>query len=95
MPEPEAMQYEKTLRKMATKGVVQLFNALRQAQKTAQEAESEGIQKNTAQVPVVSKKAFLQAMKEDSTPEIQKPAFLRDDFNTSAEKHWENADEVF
>lgn len=53
--------YEKSLRKIATRGgniiavhsspkylVVQLFNALRAAQKTAEELEADGIQKNVS-----------------------------------------------
>lgn len=47
-PDYSTLEYEKTLRKTSTKGVVQLFNALRAAQKSVQELESEGIQKNVA-----------------------------------------------
>ena len=62
IPTHQSTDYEKSLKKLATRGglilyrlmyllrfvVVQLFNALRAAQKTAEELEADGIQKNTA-----------------------------------------------
>jgi hypothetical protein len=46
IPDHSTMDYEKSLRKTATHGVVELFNALAAAQKTAQQIASEGVQKN-------------------------------------------------
>ncbi|KAJ3305257.1 hypothetical protein HDV03_001855 [Kappamyces sp. JEL0829] len=105
IPDHSTTDYEKKLRKVATRGVVQLFNALRAAQKTAQDLALEGIQKNAAIVPSVSKQSFLQSLKQDerrdrpatpatsaSTAEQSIP-FLREEFSRTAPKHWDQDDD--
>jgi hypothetical protein len=94
------MDHEKKLRKLATKGVVQLFNALRAAQKSAQEVASEGIQKNTDSVPLITKHVFLKSLSQTSctSKKIESgrdvAPFLRDDFMTcKAVKHWDEEEE--
>lgn len=88
---------EKVLKKVATKGVVQLFNAIKQAQKVAN--ESTGIQKNIKELPAVTKKTFLKALKnesekiESSQPEKPTVGFLKDDFALKESKHWDEEDE--
>jgi hypothetical protein len=89
-PGPETLSYEKTLRKVATRGVIQLFNALRQVQKEVKELNEDGIQKHAAEVPLVSKSVFLKALKEPSNE--QKVSFLKDDFVLKTTKHWDEED---
>ncbi|KAI9209775.1 Rrp15p-domain-containing protein [Polychytrium aggregatum] len=81
VPDHTTTDYEKKLRKLATKGVVQLFNAIRAAQKSADEV-STGVQKNNQAVPVVSKSSFLDMIKRpqksasgstDETPKQSQP----------------------
>ncbi|KAJ3290356.1 hypothetical protein HK104_006833 [Borealophlyctis nickersoniae] len=63
LPTHTTTDYEKKLRKVATRGVVKLFNAIRVAQNTAEEVKSTGIQKNAAAAPIISKNTFLDMLK--------------------------------
>ncbi|KAJ3050096.1 hypothetical protein HK097_008919 [Rhizophlyctis rosea] len=63
IPTHATTDYEKKLRKVATRGVVKLFNAIRVAQKTAEEVNAEGVQKNTAAAPIIAKSSFLDMLK--------------------------------
>jgi predicted DNA-binding antitoxin AbrB/MazE fold protein len=88
-PTNDTLPYEKSLKKIGTRGVVQLFNALRQAQKVDLE-EGEKVTKDT----------FLKALKvkgieknEETRAEKIVP-FLRKDFATEkATKHWDEEEE--
>ncbi|KND02170.1 uncharacterized protein SPPG_02662 [Spizellomyces punctatus DAOM BR117] len=71
IPDHTTTDYEKKLRKVATRGVVKLFNAIRVAQKTAEEVKADGVQKNAATVPVLSKNSFLNMIKSDAKDESQ------------------------
>lgn len=102
IPDHTSTDYERQLKKLATKGVVQLFNALRQAQKTAAEVEAEGIQKNASEVPLVSKEAFLKSLQKKSLKDAEEEVkraetavpFLRDNFSTAKNsKHWNEEDD--
>jgi hypothetical protein len=94
--DPTALGDEKTLRKMATAGVVKLFNALTKAQTAAQKAEdaqggmeSFGGRKN---VEHQTRKAFEQGIKNSSsssshpTPGKKDWDALRDDYMTNKTK---------
>ncbi|KAJ3033678.1 hypothetical protein HDV00_005897 [Rhizophlyctis rosea] len=75
IPTHATTDYEKKLRKVATRGVVKLFNAIRVAQKTAEDVKAEGIQKNTTAAPIISKTSFLDMLKGGPTKaEETKPA---------------------
>ncbi|KAI8920635.1 Rrp15p-domain-containing protein [Entophlyctis helioformis] len=65
-PSHATMDHEKKMRKLATRGVVQLFNAIRAAQKSTQELQGDGIQKNSTEAPSVSKETFINTLKEES-----------------------------
>ncbi|KAL2911951.1 hypothetical protein HK105_208561 [Polyrhizophydium stewartii] len=72
IPDHTTTDYEKKLRKIATRGVVQLFNAIRMAQKDADALQSDGVQKHTSEethkpdlVASVSKQTFLKALKDE------------------------------
>ncbi|KAJ3186253.1 hypothetical protein HDU85_007693 [Gaertneriomyces sp. JEL0708] len=66
-PDHSTTDYEKKLRKIATRGVVKLFNAIRVAQKSAEEVKSSGpVQKSAEIAPVVSKNTFLDMIKSDT-----------------------------
>ncbi|KAJ3018913.1 hypothetical protein HKX48_002560 [Thoreauomyces humboldtii] len=74
VPEHTTTDYEKKLRKVATRGVVKLFNAIRVAQKTAEDVRSDGIQKNADAAPLISKNTFLDMIKpptEKTTVELK------------------------
>ncbi|KAI9336809.1 hypothetical protein BDR26DRAFT_864661 [Obelidium mucronatum] len=58
---------EKRLRKVATRGVVKLFNAIRVAQKTVESVKADGVQKNADKISALSKGGFMQMIKESST----------------------------
>ncbi|KAI8818359.1 Rrp15p-domain-containing protein [Fimicolochytrium jonesii] len=66
--------YEKRLKKVATRGVVKLFNAIRVAQKTAEETKLEGIQKNKDAAPVITKNTFMDMLKAQEKPAAGKGA---------------------
>jgi Rrp15p len=61
------VEYERTLRKTATKGVVTLFNAIRASQTKAQEAQSQSTNLSRNQreekVKEMSKEGFLTLLK--------------------------------
>ncbi|KAJ3170568.1 hypothetical protein HDU88_008469 [Geranomyces variabilis] len=63
VPDHTTTDYEKKLRKVATRGVVKLFNAIRVAQRTAEEVKSDGVLKNRDAAPVISKNTFLDMIK--------------------------------
>ncbi|KAJ3161310.1 hypothetical protein HDU86_007092 [Geranomyces michiganensis] len=63
VPDHTTTDYEKKLRKVATRGVVKLFNAIRVAQRTAEEVKSDGVLKNRDTAPVISKNTFLDMIK--------------------------------
>ncbi|KAI9099934.1 Rrp15p-domain-containing protein [Phlyctochytrium arcticum] len=65
-PTHSTTDYEKQLRKVATRGVVQLFNAIRVAQKTAEEIKAETVQKNATTAKVVSKNTFMEMINKNS-----------------------------
>eukprot|EP00842_Homolaphlyctis_polyrhiza_P006340 jgi/Hompol1/6707/HPOL_001638-RA len=66
IPDHTTTDYEKQLRRLATRGVVQLFNAIRTAQNTTKQLVSDGIQKHVAKAPEVTKDSFIKALKEES-----------------------------
>ncbi|GAO49106.1 Rrp15p-domain-containing protein [Saitoella complicata NRRL Y-17804] len=66
----EVLEYEKALRKVAQRGVVKLFNAVRLSQLKAEEARDEGmrsgivgVDKRTQKVAEMSKTSFLDLIK--------------------------------
>ncbi|KAJ3415970.1 hypothetical protein HDV05_003567 [Chytridiales sp. JEL 0842] len=76
-PEAPSDDFEKRLRKVATRGVVKLFNAISAAQKTADAVKANGVQKNAKLAPKLSKGSFLELVKsttsakeESSTPVV-------------------------
>ncbi|KAI8588730.1 Rrp15p-domain-containing protein [Geranomyces variabilis] len=75
VPDHTTTDYEKKLRKVATRGVVKLFNAIRVAQRTAEEVKSDGVLKNRDAAPVISKNTFL---------DMIKPKTASDDANAAA-----------
>lgn len=79
VPDMSRANYEKLLKKAATKGVVQLFNAIHQHQvmkeKLAKEkAEAGGAKKAevAAQIKQISKTSFLDMLKGGSTAQLKK-----------------------
>jgi hypothetical protein len=59
------------MRKVATRGVVQLFNAIRVAQKTAEQvAGKDTVQAKDQEVPVVRKRTFLDMLKYGPTTTV-------------------------
>ncbi|KAJ3254963.1 hypothetical protein HDU77_003877 [Chytriomyces hyalinus] len=62
-----ANDLEKKLKKVATRGVVKLFNAIRVAQKSVEGVKADGIQKNNTKLPSLSQGGFMQMIKEPST----------------------------
>jgi hypothetical protein len=94
-PTPETLTFEKQLKKVATKGVVQLFNALRKVQKEVKELQQDGVQKHNNEVPVLSKNTFIKALKDGDARNqpVESPiSFLKDDFATKPNKHWDEED---
>ncbi|KAI8911397.1 Rrp15p-domain-containing protein [Powellomyces hirtus] len=101
--------YEKKLRKVATRGVVKLFNAIRVAQKAAEEVKSEGILKNRDAAPILSKNTFLDMIKPPTGSEDKSdtkstaqpaaveagsgPSWAKEDFMMKAPKHWDEEDD--
>ncbi|TPX56414.1 hypothetical protein PhCBS80983_g04541 [Powellomyces hirtus] len=71
VPDHTITDYERKLReKVSTRGVVQLFNAIRVAQKTAEIVKSDGILKaGTRVTPVISKNTFLDIINRKSATE--------------------------
>ncbi|KAJ3000499.1 hypothetical protein HDV02_005364 [Globomyces sp. JEL0801] len=108
IPDNTTLDYEKKLRKTATRGVVQLFNALRAAQKSANEVESESVLMKADQVSTVSKETFIKALKQEKLKSEEKDSksekvetnaekavpFLRNDFSMTEPKHWDEEEEV-
>lgn len=110
LPSPETMDYEKKLKKLATHGgtvlldlVVQLFNALRAAQKTASEIEGKaaaaaGILKLKL-APLASKKVFLDSLQNGTSlplPTTSNPSFMDQPTTTSSRPkmdHWDDNEE--
>ncbi|KAI8810939.1 Rrp15p-domain-containing protein [Cladochytrium replicatum] len=105
VPDVTTMDYEKRLRKIATRGVVQLFNAIRMAQKSAEEVKATATSMEA--VKEVTKGTFLTMLK-GATPEsgststkantsgrqpVQSSAgvrWLSSDYMTApAQKHWD------
>ncbi|KAJ3260774.1 Molybdate-anion transporter [Boothiomyces macroporosus] len=101
IPDNTDLDYEKSLRKMATKGgifdvivVVQLFNALRAAQKSVSEVENDGVLKNVDAVPAVSKETFIKTLKQEKEKtNAEAVPFLREDYGMTAPKHWDEEDD--
>ncbi|KAJ3068142.1 hypothetical protein HDU98_008692 [Podochytrium sp. JEL0797] len=62
---------EKRLKKVSTRGVVKLFNAIRVAQKSVESVKSDGVQKNSAKLAALSQGGFMQMIKE---PDVAKPS---------------------
>jgi hypothetical protein len=94
-PSSETLTFEKQLKKVATKGVVQLFNALRKVQKEVKELQQDGVQKHANEVPVLSKNTFIKALKDGNVSNQaveSQVSFLKDDFATKASKHWDEDD---
>ncbi|KAJ1555591.1 hypothetical protein HK405_015944 [Cladochytrium tenue] len=58
--------FEKRLRRVATRGVVKLFNAIRTAQKSADVVMEGTVQVNAAKVPAASRTSFLQMIRESA-----------------------------
>ncbi|KAJ1526486.1 hypothetical protein HK096_011530 [Nowakowskiella sp. JEL0078] len=110
MPDLTKMDYEKKLRKLATKGVVQLFNAIRIAQKASVPIDDK-IMAPTAKAEQgrLSKNVFLNALKvgekaNETTGNPKKNAdkntapvsWLKSDYMTKpAESHWDEKDDDF
>ena len=106
-PTIEAYRYEKELKKIATRGVVALFNAVSEAQKPAEDDNSGVVAKD------MDKSEFLDMLQKKSSPgtggstsgggggggstgtaENTTPSYLRDDYMTGASmKHWDQEDE--
>ena len=100
-PTIEAYRYEKELKKIATRGVVALFNAVSEAQKPAEDDNSGVVAKD------MDKSDFLDMLQKKSSPgtggstssstgaaENTTPSYLRDDYMTGASmKHWDQEDE--
>ncbi|KAI9343437.1 Rrp15p-domain-containing protein [Zopfochytrium polystomum] len=63
-PQIAANDFEKRLRKVATRGVVKLFNAIRTTQKSVDVVKQDGVQKNASKVTGVAKGSFLQMIRE-------------------------------
>ncbi|RWS13442.1 RRP15-like protein [Dinothrombium tinctorium] len=92
---------ERDLNAIATKGVVQLFNTVRQQQKTIEESlekagPSERIKDKT--LSQFTRNKFLDKLKENEKKETTKKnegwKALKDDFLTDAKlKHWDNDDD--
>ena len=106
-PTIEAYRYEKELKKIATRGVVALFNAVSEAQKPAEDDNSGVVAKD------MDKSEFLDMLQKKSSPgtggstssggggggstgtaENTTPSYLRDDYMTGASmKHWDQEDD--
>ncbi|KAI8908091.1 Rrp15p-domain-containing protein [Powellomyces hirtus] len=70
VPDHTITDYERKLReKVSTRGVVQLFNAIRVAQKTAEIVKSDGIWESRDAAPVISKNSFLDTLNPKSATE--------------------------
>ncbi|EGF78289.1 hypothetical protein BATDEDRAFT_35763 [Batrachochytrium dendrobatidis JAM81] len=109
IPDHTGIDYEKRLRKLATRGVVQLFNAIRAVQRSTEELEEDGVQKHSAEAPVLSKQTFIKTLKEENTrsaTNASKPngkksavddntgvAWIKSDFAMKAPKHWDQEEE--
>ncbi|KAH6600383.1 hypothetical protein BASA50_002394 [Batrachochytrium salamandrivorans] len=65
IPDHTTMTYEKKLKKLATRGVVQLFNAIRAAQRSTDDLKADGIQKHDTEASTVSKETFIKTLKEE------------------------------
>lgn len=81
VPDMSFANYERQLKKAATKGVVQLFNAIHQHQvmkeKLAKEKLAAGAGKKAevaAQIKQISKTSFLDMLKGGSSAQLKKPA---------------------
>ena len=104
-PTMAAYRYEKELKKIATRGVVALFNAVSEAQKPAED-ETAIVAKD------MDKSDFLTMLQKKTTPtaassssssgsgssnapaESSTPSYLRDDYMTGASmKHWDQEDD--
>lgn len=97
---PDCGENEKHLARLATKGVVQLFNAVKQHQKEVDErlrAAGESETKRDKVMKTFSKGAFLDMLKEKQEKPQEKPetwSILRDDFMLGADmKDWDKQDE--
>lgn len=73
LPHQNRHDYEYRLRSVATMGVVQLFNSLAQARKASSAVEAENVNltedKTTEKKEVVSKEAFLAALRQPMKPQ--------------------------
>jgi hypothetical protein len=99
-PSVKSYNYEKELKKIATRGVVALFNAVSEAQKPAED-------ENVKVAKDMDKSDFLDMLQEKTKAgsaakataeatgtEDATPSYLRDDFMTGASmKHWDQEDE--
>lgn len=79
IPDMSRANYEKQLKKAATKGVVQLFNAIHQHQVTKEKLEKEKAAAGTAkkaeiaaQIKQISKTSFLDMLKGGASAQIKK-----------------------
>jgi hypothetical protein len=89
--------------------VVALFNAIKEAQKTVDTLNKEGVQKHKAEAPVATKSSFLQALRKQQnefkgTPikdasleetESSGVAWVQSDFmeQASKTKHWDEEED--
>ncbi|KAM7310319.1 RRP15-like protein [Ixodes scapularis] len=97
---PESGEKERHLARLATKGVVQLFNAVKKHQKEVEEklrAAGESETRRDKVMKTLSKGAFLDMLKDKQEKPQDKPetwTILRDDFMLGADmKDWDKQDE--
>ncbi|KAJ3088278.1 hypothetical protein HK102_009136 [Quaeritorhiza haematococci] len=64
--DPAMLEYERKLKKVATRGVVKLFNAIRLAQKAKEEEKVGSVKEKATAVPALSKSTFLEMLKKPS-----------------------------
>ena len=104
-PSLQTHMYEKELRKIATKGVVALFNAVSEAQQPAED-ETTKVAKdmdkseflNMLKTKTASKNSTNNSSSSSSSgdpdPEDVAPSYLRDDYMGGASmKHWDQEDD--
>ncbi|KAJ3025184.1 UNVERIFIED_CONTAM: hypothetical protein HDU68_007383 [Siphonaria sp. JEL0065] len=75
---------EKRLKKVATRGVVKLFNAIRVAQKSVEAVKSDGVQKHSAKLTALSQGGFMQMIKEGDSKKKEEKGAKKPDSTAAA-----------
>lgn len=91
----EELEQERRHRRVATRGVVALFNAIAQHQHKAEKKEEENQQTPTEEKPTkLTKHSFLDMIKSKAAekPAEQKWNALSDDYMMTAKKNWDEED---